>query len=284
MCALCARLVSPRHVAPRKYLNVIQKSGRCQKIVPTDVDVRGYFWSSPGCFSLATSLDSRPALMSSAGTCTTSTIPEFTGSIGTHTSTIARVEATPVILIRDLRSSYNIPTSTSTSTSALSNTTSNGNSAGSGSDSGSTGGGLSTGAKIAIGVCIPIAVLLLAAALFILWHRRKKSRKAGGITRSAHVAELDGGTFELPGGSTERSYRTAELDPRKDTTYSELPAELGEFTSHDKDNSGGQKEADEVKDDIERQTEANEGKDELQRETDVDADNTHAPRDFLNKA
>ena len=104
------------------------------------------------------------------------------------------------------------------------------------------------------------------------------------MARPAHVAELDTGAIELQGGSTERSYRTAELDQRKDTTYSELPAEIGEFTFHDKDNSGGQKEADEVKDDFERQTEADEGKDELQRETDVDADNTHAPRDFLNKA
>jgi hypothetical protein len=141
----------------------------------------------------------------------------------------------------------------------LTDTTSKGNSAG----PGSPGGGLSTGAKIAIGVCIPLAVFLLVAAIFIWRHRRTKPRKAQEIAESAHVAELDGGGFELEGGSTERSYRIAELNQEKDSMHrTELPAELREFAFQDKDSSEGLIEADE-------------GKDESQRETDADADNTH---------
>lgn len=40
------------------------------------------------------------------------------------------------------------------------------------------GGGLSTGAKIAIGVCVPVGVIAIAAAAFILIWRRRKNKVA----------------------------------------------------------------------------------------------------------
>ncbi|MCJ1313214.1 hypothetical protein MMC25_006891 [Agyrium rufum] len=78
----------------------------------------------------------------------------------------------------------------------------------------SSSGGLSEGAKIAIGVVIPVAVIVIAGALYFWWFRTRKRRATTQTTPEAagHNANLQGGEFheegrkfvEAPGSSAQR--------------------------------------------------------------------------------
>ncbi|KAJ5659131.1 hypothetical protein N7507_005582 [Penicillium longicatenatum] len=122
----------------------------------------GYNLGPRSCFKWVQTRGERQSLgVNSDGECTTGTVEAFSGTIGTHTNVVATLQASPIFLITNTASA-----SASVSTSST-------------ADSSTAGGnttGLSTGAKIAIGICVPAGVLLVSAALFIFWHRRRKSK------------------------------------------------------------------------------------------------------------
>ncbi|KAJ5263453.1 hypothetical protein N7478_011058 [Penicillium angulare] len=183
----------------------------------------GYDFGGDLCRSNALVLSARPIITVSDSKCATKTAPDYNGVIGAHGKTgAAALEAAPVILIRNTISDP-LPFSTSSST------------------PGSGSAGLSTGAKIAIGVCIPVAVLIAAAVVFIIWHRRRRQRVRNSgpdiplqNTSSPSVdpflgkPELDGSAV---GGTVEKHEH--EQEQELDAGYvgwksvpAELPAEM----------------------------------------------------------
>ena len=127
------------------------------------------------------------------------------------------------MLVRDTRSSYIVPTATEAASARASHE------------------GLSTGAKIAIGVCIPVGTALVAAVLFVWFHRRRRTRASaasdfaaagrkssrndpfagrreldGTVQATLHPSELD---------ASHRSTGPAELS--QDAMRAELPAHAG---------------------------------------------------------
>ncbi|KAJ6122017.1 hypothetical protein N7512_004482 [Penicillium capsulatum] len=123
------------------------------------------------CTKKSLTFSARPYISTSNNSCATTTVPFFSGAIGHGTTGEATFQARPVVLIRDTRSSYIIPTPTETASVK------------------DPPEGLSTGAKIAIGVCIPVVFLLLAAVLFIWLHRRRHARASTSEDSSGVVVK-----------------------------------------------------------------------------------------------
>ena len=141
----------------------------------------------------------------SNGHCTTGTIKTFDGTIGSNSDIAATFQAYPIFLLENTAIS-------ATGSSATSTTGTTDSSMGGGNST-----GLTTGAKIAIGICIPAGVLLIAAVLFIYWHRRGKSK-------AAQSPPTENPIFELPSSGV----RAGELigsDPKYGT--SELSSDVG---------------------------------------------------------
>ncbi|KAJ5116172.1 hypothetical protein N7456_000520 [Penicillium angulare] len=123
-----------------------------------------YALAETNCAIEVDNLGEHPSIgFASNGDCITSTIKSFNGTIGSSSNMVATLEATPIFLLENTLVSSSGGSAESTS--------------GSSTDNGKSTG-LSTGAKIAIGICIPAGVIILAAVLFIFWHRRNKSKSA----------------------------------------------------------------------------------------------------------
>ncbi|KAJ6031014.1 hypothetical protein N7540_001746 [Penicillium herquei] len=135
------------------------------------------------CESYIWSLDARTSLgvISSDNQCVTTSIGNFSGTVGTYTLGSATAKASIIFLLHNTGSSSN----------------------------NSVSPGLSTGAKIAIGVCVPAGILILAAVCFILWHRRRKSKPTGELParrvpelrESGLHSELDSIARTVPGST-----------------------------------------------------------------------------------
>lgn len=183
-----------------------------------------YGFVSLGCNMNTTAVNPREHILTTGTTCSMTTEGAFSNGISTSgtatkgvSESIATFSATPIILIGD--------TSTTSSSSS----------------------GLSTGAKIAIGVCVPVGVLIIAAVLFIVWHRRNKRSKAGAsssLPAAPAASEKDAGTegLVLPApelAGNEPMYQRPELETKEppvelpnerspSTPQAELPGDFGE--------------------------------------------------------
>ncbi|KAJ5127685.1 hypothetical protein N7448_008464 [Penicillium atrosanguineum] len=176
----------------------------------------GYVLKEVLCYSQTINItESLPLITTSNGKCHTQTVGPFTGKIGgTSASKGAAIfQAYPVILVN-----------TDSST------------------------GLSTGAKIGIGIGIPAGVLVLAAIVFIWWHRRRRARARASEVVPPAVGEPYTGKPELDTGQevgpsapaelpTVQTYAQAELPARKsaDTPQAELPGDFGQLYSAQED-------------------------------------------------
>lgn len=166
----------------------------------TDTSVRGYALQNVYCTKQELSLGKYLSLgFASNGNCTTGTIESFDGTIGSNSDITATFQADPIFLLQ--KTAISTTSSSATSTTTITTDSSRG---------GGKSTGLSTGAKIAIGICIPAGVLLVAAALFIYWHRRRKSKAAGSPATENRISELPSDVRgELIGNDPK--YGTSEL-------------------------------------------------------------------------
>jgi hypothetical protein len=122
----------------------------------------------------------------------------------------------PIFLIQKVGATNSIPTSTSEPS------------------PGTSSEGLATGTKIAIGVCVPLGVIIIAAIVFIWWHRRRKARETkeayGAVQRAEQNLDPYTGKPELDAGEAVNPYSKQELDagnevrPGRPDAPAELPA------------------------------------------------------------
>lgn len=182
---------------------------------------RNYDYNGHFCVSHTLSFASaHPFISTSDSKCIQTTSFKYFQSIGTSASQgQATFQAYPVIIVQDSRSSTSLPQAT--------------DSAGSASASSSTA--LSTGAKIAIGVCIPVGIIILAALVFIWWHRRRvRARSAETVAgRNLDAETKDGhgnghdvyaGKPELD-GSARGPIPPAELPALQSNVLTEMPSQ-----------------------------------------------------------
>ncbi|KAJ5669344.1 hypothetical protein N7462_010414 [Penicillium macrosclerotiorum] len=152
-------------------------------------------WNGQYCTSGRYNLPAHSYLTTTKSTCTTTSVSAY------------QVGAT-----------YSWPTSSSTG----------------GSAAGSSNGGLTTGAKIAIGVCIPVGVIIIAAIVFIWWHRHRRIQKTEAAPafsqNSQPPADLYTGKLVLNTEAGINPYEKQELDagneivPGKPDAPAKLPA------------------------------------------------------------
>jgi hypothetical protein len=178
------------------------------------------------CYSQTTRInESLPIITVSDGSCQTKSVGPFTGKIG-GTSVpqgTAAFHAYPVVLV-------NAGSST----------------------------GLSTGAKIGIGIGVPAGVLILAAIVFIWWHRRRRAQAKASEAVVPVVEEpftgkpeLDAGTEIAPGiPEAPAELPTVQTDPSQaelatvkspTTPQAELEGDFGqlEAVKEDREEDGG---------------------------------------------
>ncbi|KAJ5109889.1 hypothetical protein N7532_002534 [Penicillium argentinense] len=127
----------------------------------------GYIYNGQWCESQTLIFSSKASLLTTSGSkCIETTAYSYFQSIGSKATTgAATFQAYPIIIVQDSRSSTSLPRSTSYP-----------------SDSES----FSTGAKIAVGVCVPVGIIILAAILFIWWHRRRTRAKRASADEGTH--------------------------------------------------------------------------------------------------
>ncbi|OQD84997.1 hypothetical protein PENANT_c011G05772 [Penicillium antarcticum] len=127
----------------------------------------GYRYGGKGCVSTATTVSARRLYTTSDGTCSRTTVSDFTGYIEASNTK------------RDLRNGDGDKAVTSQESKTTATFTAypiclvNGGEIV--NDGESTG--LSTGAKIGIGIGVPLGVILIAVVMFIWWYRRNQLRK-----------------------------------------------------------------------------------------------------------
>lgn len=202
-------------------LSLVSISTKSQTLARVYNSIRSGYGFRQMCYSQTDSIaESLPLLTMSNDKCYTQTIGPFTGRLGgTSTSTGSAVfQAYPVILV---------------------NTSST---------------GLSTGAKIGIGVGVPAGVLILAAVVFIWWHRRRRARARVSEVVPPVVDEPYTGKPELDAGQevsfpapaelpTIQTSVQAELSAKKspETPQAELPGDMGQLYSVQEETEEDQK-------------------------------------------
>ncbi|KAJ5126019.1 hypothetical protein N7448_005328 [Penicillium atrosanguineum] len=180
----------------------------------------GYFFDVHGCAKLDPSFGPKTLLTTSGDKCVETTSYPYNGVHATG-DTSATFRAFPVVIIQDIRSSTTFPAETTTSSSSTNSSTT--------SSSSDSNGGLSSGAKIAIGVCIPVVVIGIAVACFILWWRRKRARSGDEVSRPIELpGDKVGGISEIDSGASPDPVKKQELDARNEISWGATgaPAEL----------------------------------------------------------
>jgi len=121
------------------------------------------------------------------------------------------------------------PTASNTATGASASSSGGSQGGGSGGDNNGSGNGISTGAIAAIATVVPLVMILGALALFLLWRRRKKNRKAA--LASKHMGDekdddptrpIDDNTnhspsayHAIPKGTTAAHYANSSQNPHE---------------------------------------------------------------------